>query len=195
MVGGTWEPAGIRGDGRQSDGSQAQGPLSNEYQGGYCGVHGVLELGATAEMDPDAGYTATMQSACGAARNYTFYLSLPSTSATALAPLHRANDIADGLAVGASRVRAGGFGVQLPGCTTLLFDDSYPPASSQLHTRLPDVMVEGHLVRQWRVESRATHRAMCLTLVRGKSVPTGVTYYLPFELTVTEVLYPYPTLP
>ena len=70
-----------------------------------------------------------------------------------------------------------------------IFNDLIPGASKVLITRVPDIRDEmERMARQWRIESRATHRA---------AGGTGflATTYLPFVLTVTEVPYPFPTYP
>jgi hypothetical protein len=71
----------------------------------------------------------------------------------------------------------------------LQFDDALAPASSVLITRLPDLVESGRLIRQWRIESRGSHRAA------WKGYSLGTTSYLPFALTVTEVPSPFPNYP
>ncbi len=64
-------------------------------------------------------------------------------------------------------------------------------------TRLPDVTAANGLpARQWRVASQGSHRAMCIVVGKGgKLISTGVSHYLPFAYTLTEVPPPSPTYP
>ena len=196
-----WRPAGIQGDGRLKDGTAAAGSPSNEYQGAYCGVaariNNARNENNALSYDPDARYdAATMQAACGSARAYRFFLGGPVAAPTLSSPQSFVDNIWT-LSLGESRQQAQGFGVQLSGCDRLMFSAKYPPASDMRVTRLPDVTTaSGKAARQWRVESQGSHVAMCVVAdKRGVLQPTGVSYYLPFALTVTEVPYPYQTYP
>jgi hypothetical protein len=190
-----WRPAGIQGDGRLKDGSAATGSPSNEYQGKHCGVYASIEAGIDLDFDTDAGYASLMLTACGSARLLSVFLGGSEGPPLMTGP----HSIASGLAMlapGGSRIQSQAFGVQLPGCQRLAFDDQYAGSSSPLQTRLADATTQNGPVRQWRIESRGTHRAMCIVAGNGgRFFPTGVTYFLPFSLTVTEVPYPYPVFP
>ena len=193
---GRFVPAGIRGDGRVRDGTAAPAGKSSEYQGDWCGVSARFELGTDLNADPDAGYSASTMSACGSKRQYRFYLSGPSLAPTVSGP----HSIASGLAtraVGQSVLQPEGFGVQLTNCQRLMFDSQYPPSATVRQTRLSDTIdTQGRSVRRWRIESEGSHRAMCLVPGKGNSlVPTGVTYFLPFRITIVEVPYPYSVYP
>jgi hypothetical protein len=66
--------------------------------------------------------------------------------------------------------------------------------------RLPNVVDElGRSVRQWRIETRDTHRAMGAVKDTSRKnsgeIPTGTTYFMPWRMTVTEVPYPFPIYP
>ena len=67
----------------------------------------------------------------------------------------------------------------------LFWDDAYPPASSMVVTRLPNVIDEyGRSVRQWRVESRGSHKAvLVLPATSRESGPTTTStfYYMPWQ--------------
>ena len=107
----------------------------------------------------------------------------------------------DYVAPGQSVIQWEGWGSPISGCAKLVFDDAYPPASSPLQTRLADTTTtnaNGQIViaRHWRIESRGSHRAMCMNYANnGTPKPTGTTYFLPFSITVTEIPYPYPNFP
>ena len=199
LVDGVFVPAGIRGDGRLRNGVTSTGTPSNEYQGEYCGVSAKLATtsGATGELnfDPDASYSSTMQSGCGGPRSYSFYLAGSGGAATISSPHSIARGIAL-LAPGATSVQWEGFGIQLSGCQNVMFDSQYPPASSPRQTRLADTVTANGTVRHWRIASEGSHRAVCLVAGNGgKLVSTGVSYFLPFSLTITEVKYPFPSYP
>ena len=206
LVNGVWVAAGIRGDGRLKDSSPATGTPSNEYQGRYCGVAADLSTVGTApsgdlNYTPGIGYTSSMQTAChGGPRVYQFYLSSDSAhlnpSALASGPHSIARGLAN-LAPGAVVTQWEGFGIQQSNCPNLMFNDAFPPSQSLRYTRLADVVVGGRTVRQWRIESHGSHVAACVAngAKPGTYVPTGVTYFVPFALTVTEVPYPYPSYP
>lgn len=193
LVNGNLVPTGIRGDGRLKDGSAATGSPSNEYQGNYCGVQAFASPVPDLNYKPDGLYgnlTAAQKAICGPARFYNFYLGGPSGAPTAAF----AHSIARGLwslAAGQSAVQWEGFGI----CGgKLMYNDStrYAPSNSPLQTRLPDVGG----ARQWRIESRGTHKGVCVTYNPNGSVKAvGPGLLLPFSLTVTEVPYPFPTFP
>jgi hypothetical protein len=186
-----WRIAGVRGDGRLRNGTIATESPSNEYQGSFCGVHGVLDSTGSMDFDADTYYASSMAAACGAKRYLRFFLNGAESDPLQYAPHTVANNIAQ-VVVGESRTFVYGFGIQQPNCQRLRYDDTYAGSSNALVTRLPDV----NGARQWRIESRGTHHAMCVLLdKRGNLIPTGVTYFLPFAMTVTEVKYPFPTYP
>ncbi|MGE5750077.1 MAG: hypothetical protein ACM31F_08960 [Gemmatimonas sp.] len=87
--------------------------------------------------------------------------------------------------------------MQLANCDGIRFGNAYPPANDAKVTRLNDVVTScGATAKQWRVESQGSHLGACV--VRKKSgalVATGVTYYLPFAITITEVPQPAPKFP
>jgi hypothetical protein len=191
-----WQPAGIQGDDRNRFGV-AGGLPSDEYQGAFCGVAAFIfnsrptESG-TLKVDPDSEYLTSMASSCGPARSFHFYLDGPGQPPTPIGALTNVDAIWS-LAPGAVVLQSLSFANQ--GATTsckLWFDDAYPPASHARITRLADVGA----ARQWRIESQGSHRASCTTPdKRGRPVPTGVSHYLPFAVTVTEVPPPHPTFP
>ena len=206
LINGVWVPAGIRGDGRLKDGSSATGPLSNEYQGGWCGVAATLATTGTSpggdmNYTPGISYTSSMQTACsGGARVYEFYLSADSAHLNPTALVFGPHSIARGLAnlaPGAAITQWEGFGIQQATCSILMFNDLFPPSQSLRYTRLPDVVVNGRTVRQWRIESQGSHIAACVKngSKPGTYVLQGPYYYVPFALTVTEVPYPYSSYP
>ncbi|HKY49222.1 MAG TPA: hypothetical protein VJQ79_14705 [Acidimicrobiia bacterium] len=197
LVDGAWVPTGIRGDGRLKDGAAAgPGMPSNEYQGDFCGVRAVI--GSLARENGDMVVEVGADSSCGAPRSVAIYgggLTSPPTmveTKTTVRGLYS-------LAVGQSTTLWEGFG-RLPGnfgCGLMYFDDQYPPANSPRQTRLTDsTRSDGVVVRRWRVESRGSHQAACVTLTKNGSVQSvGPLYYLPFAMTVVEIPYPYPTWP
>ena len=195
-INGTGVAAGIRGDGRLKDGSASTGSPSNEYQAAWCGV-AAFDNNNDLDFKPNSNWTSSMAPACGSQRMYMFYLNGPDGSPTANAP----HSIAGGLwtlAVGQSSTQSQAFGLALPGCGLLVYNDSakYSPSNSPLQTRLPDVVVNGVTERQWRIESQGTHLAACATYNPNGSLKTvGPWYYLPFSLTVTELSYPWSTYP
>ena len=191
--------AGIRGDGRDRTG-QASEPF-NEYQGELCGVRGFFNDGrnenGNLDFDPDTDYnTATMSGPCGAARALTFYIgtgtAISSTPTLVLGP-HIIGSGIWSLAAGQSRLQSQLIGMQGGFSCGLWFDASYAGASNIRVTRLADVGG----VRQWRMESQGNHAAACATLnpKSGKWVDTGVRYYLPFGVTITQAPYPFPVYP
>jgi hypothetical protein len=146
---------------------------------------------------PDRTWSSSMPASCQPARYYLLYLNGPDSTPFVTRPHEIASGIAT-MAVGETRIQAFRSGTLGDVGVGLWWDDAYPPASSLLFTRLPDVTDEfGRTVRQWRIETRGTHRAMGVVQNpngRGQVV-TGTTYYLPFSMTVTEVPYPFPTYP
>lgn len=202
LFNGVWVPAGIRGDGRLKDGSPASGAPSSEYQGGWCGVAATLATagiapGGDMNYTPGIDYTSSMQIPChGGPRVYEFYLSSDSAHLNPSPVASGTHSIARGLA----NLAAGAVVTQWEGFATtcfLMFNDAFPPSQSLRYTRLADVVVGGRTVRQWRIESQGSHIAACVVAGAkpGTYVPTGVTYFVPFALTVTEVPYPYSSYP
>jgi len=201
-----WVPAGIQGDGRLRDGTTASGTPSNEYQGSFCGVWGTINPHAKGgngnfNGDPDRYWSTSLPASCQPARHYRYYFN-GTGAAPAIVYAHILAAGISGMASGEIRVQplnmlgsGGSGGVQAN------FDDAYPPASSVEITRLPDVIDEfGRSVRQWRIATRGTHRAMGFVPSTSKKggggpVPNGITYFMPFQLTVTEVAFPFPTFP
>jgi len=206
LFNGIWVPAGIRGDGRLKDGSPASGTPSSEYQGGWCGVAATLATAGTApggdmNYTPGVNYTSSMAIPCaGGPRLYEFYLSSDSAHLNPLPLASGPHSIASGLAnlaPGAVVTQWEGFGIQQSNCSTLMFNDLFPPSQSLRYTRLADVVIGGRTVRQWRIESQGSHVAACVKngAKPGTYVLQGPFYYVPFALTVTEVPYPYSSYP
>lgn len=202
-----WVPAGIRGDDRSRDGSPASGDPSNEYQGDFCGVNAVVGSGTGSQSadfnyDPDLRWTSSLPTTCQPARSYRVYMNGPAAEPGVTRPHQIVHSLAT-MAEGETRTQPLHSGTLDDLGVGLWFDDAYQPASNVRVTRLPDVPdPDGlpRLVRQWRVESQGTHRAMGMVQSTSKKgrveiVPSGTTYYLPFAMTVTEVPYPYPTFP
>jgi hypothetical protein len=191
-----WQPAGIQGDDRDRFGA-AGGIASDEYQGAFCGVTAFIwnaraNESGTLKVDPDAGYTSSLSSSCGSARTFRFYLNGTGSAPASIGALFLVTAIWK-LEANASVLQSMSFAPQgaLTACE-LQFDNAFPPASHVRVTRLADV----GSVRQWRVESQGSHRAACTVPdKRGRPVPTGVSYFLPFSITVTEVAAPHPTFP
>lgn len=192
-----WVAAGIRGDGRSRDGQAATSSRpGGEYQGRFCGVNAVLGRGA--EYGENDGlnfhvsrfWADTLPSSCQPARAYRFFLDGPGAPPLLLHPL----SIVEGLgsmAVGETRIQTHlvfQTGAAEVGGIRFTDDAPYGTSAAQI-TRLPDTRDElDRPVRQWRVESRNTHKAYNLADFR-------VTYYLPFSLTVIEAPYPFATYP
>ena len=182
-----WTVTGIRGDGRLKTGVAASGSPSNEYEGGSCGVYGTLGSTATFNVDPDVDWTSAMQATCGGRRLFNFYLNGLTGAPTAVGP-HSVTDSFSGLAVGASTTRESRFGVQLSTCDGLRFTNAFPPSTNARVTRVADVATPAGPAKQWRIESQGSHLAACILVGKaGRVTFTGVTYYLPFSITVTEV--------
>ena len=184
--------AGIRGDGRDKFGQAA---TFSEYQGSYCGVYGVISSTGGLNVDTDVGYTSSMATACGSSRLYRFYYDGATTPSYSFGPHHWVLSLFT-LAVGQSVTQAIFYGVQQTNCQRLYYSDAYTPANNALITRLPDVAGAVGPVRQWRVQSQGSHRAMCVNTANGgKLVSSGVSHLLPFSYTLTEVPPPYPVYP
>ena len=195
-----WVPAGFRGDGRNRYGAAATGSDRSEYQGNHCGVRAIVGSGTGGQNGnfnsfPDIDWTESMTAACGPRRHYVVYLQGPDGPASVTRPHQIVADIYT-MSVGQSRIQYFATGTLGTLGVGLQYDDAYPPSNSPVVTRLPDVVDEaGRTVRQWRVTSRGTHRAMGFQSSKRGLTPTGTTYHLPFELTITEVPYPYPSYP
>ena len=198
-----WVPAGWRGDDRQRDGNATVSGTSNEYQGSFCGVWANINSGSRGgngdfDATPDRQWTASLPVSCQPSRYYRIYLNGMDSTPGITRP-HTIFSGIETMALGQIRIQPFRSGTLDDLGVGLWFDDAYPPANNVLVTRLPNVIDEfGRSVRQWRVETRGSHRAMGAVLStskKGGTVPTGTTYYLPFVLTVTEVPYPYPTYP
>lgn len=188
-----WVTAGIRGDGRNRYGQPA---TISEYEGDFCGVSAFLgDTYASLNADVDFYYTSTMAPKCGSSRQWGFYFDGATTPTYRYAP-HVIVMYLGTLAVGQSISQADQFGINQPNCDILEFNDAYPPANNFVITRLPDVAGQTGVVRQWRVSSQGSHRAMCTVRGNGgKIINTGVSHFLPFSYTLTEVPYPFPTYP
>lgn len=190
-----WTAAGIRGDGRLKAGTAASGNPSNEYQGDFCGVYGMLGATAVLNIEPEINWTSTMQARCGGYRYFNYYLAGLDGAPTQLTP-HSLVDTLAVIPVGGTSTRLVRMGVHMPNCDGLRFDDAFPPANDARVTRLPDIATPNGLARQWVIESRGSHLASCVVAGKaGRFSSTGVTYYLPFSIKVTEVPYPAPTYP
>lgn len=198
-----WVPAGWRGDDRMRDGSPSTPALSNEYQGNFCGVWAVIypgTRGGNGNLDimPARQWTTALPASCQPARYDRVFLDGPESAPGITRAQTKLLGI-ETMALGETRSQAfkSGTLVDLP--VGLWYDDDHPPASNVLITRLPNITDEfGRSVRQWRIETQGSHRAMGVVQSSGKKggqVPTGTTYYLPFVLTVTEVPYPFPSFP
>ena len=192
-----WVPAAIRGDDRLRDGTpSASGGPSNEYQGNFCGVNAVI--GEQLFVDPQRYWSASLPLSCQPARYYRYYLNGPSQAPSVVRPQSIVQDIGT-MAVGETHIQPFQSGTMSELGFGLWFDDAYPPASSVRVTRLPNVIDEfERSVRQWRVETRASHQAVTVVPNSGKkpgSTVTNTFYYLPWAMTITEVPYPFPTYP
>jgi hypothetical protein len=198
-VNGSVTAAGIKGDARNRFGQLA--PTANEYQGDFCGVRGFIydQKGESGnlEVDPDTYYNSTMSSACGAPRSMSFFLGGQGTSATIAAP-HILGTPVWTLAAGEVRLVAQRFGMQgTTSCGELDFSSAYKGSSNARLTRLADgTDSNGAIVRRWRLESQGNHTAACVTMQsNGKFVDSGLRFYLPFGVSITQVRYPSPTYP
>lgn len=198
-----WVPASWRGDDRQRDGQATVPGTSSEYQGSFCGVWANINSGSRGgngdfDATPDRQWTASLPASCQPSRYYRIYLNGPDSTPGITRP-HTIFSGIETMALGQTRIQPFRSGTLDDLGVGLWFDDAYPPANNVLVTRLANVTDEfGRSVRQWRVETRGSHRAMGAVLStskKGGTVPTGTTYYLPFVLTITEVPYPFPTYP
>lgn len=195
-----WVSAGVRGDGRLRSGTAAGSGLSNEYQGDFCGVNAVIGSGTggqTSDLnsDPNMRWSSSLPVSCQPARAYLYFLNGPSAAPNVSRPHQIIRNIAT-MSVGETRIQPLASGTLSDIGIGLQFDNAYPPASNISVTRLQNVVDEfGRTVRQWRVASQGTHRAMGLVSGKRGLVSSGITYYLPFAMTVTEVPYPFPTYP
>ena len=193
-----WSATGIKGDGRLKNGGAAGATPSNEYQGDFCGVGGSLQVssvGGVFNTDPDINWTSTMQTACGSARLFAFYLGGLAAAPTMNGP-HTLIDSLAVMSVGQVSSRLVRFGVHLPNCDGIRFGD-YPPANAASITRLADTSTSAGSARRWVVASQGSHRGMCMIAGSkpGSLVPSGVSYYLPFAIAVTEIPQPAPKYP
>ena len=172
------------------------GGPSNEYQGDFCGVNAVI--GGQLFVDPLRTWSASLPATCQPARYYRYYVNGPGQAPSVVGPQSIVQDIGT-MAVGATHIQPFKSGTAHELGYGLWFDDAYPPASSVLVTRLPNVMDEiGRSVRQWRVETRGTHKAVKVVTITGRKpeqAATSTFYYLPWAMTITEVPYPFPTYP
>jgi hypothetical protein len=199
-----WVAAGIRGDDRLRDGTSAlPGGLSNEYQGNFCSMDAVIGSGVGSEgsqfySDPDRYASTSLPPSCQPARYYRFYVNGPTQPPGVAHPSNIVGNIAL-MAVGETHVQPFQSGTMSELGMGLWFDDAYPPASSVLVTRLPNVIDEfGRSVKQWRVETRGSHKAVSVVPNSGKkpgSTVTSTFYYMPWSMTITAVPYPFPTYP
>lgn len=180
-----WVPSGIQGDGRNRFG---QADAVSEYQGDFCGVRTVVydyqKPYGGINFDTDTDYDAlTMSGPCGSRRTIAFSLGGPTPVTSS--PNILVKDLWN-FAPGESRLMNVTIGQGLP-CSTLQFDAQYAGAGSARVTRLPDVSG----ARQWVVESQGTHQAACMKQLKSdRQADTGVRYYLPFAMTITQVPYP-----
>lgn len=169
-------PAGIRGDGRQADGSAG----SSGYQGNLCGVNAFFDVADTGDMRFDE-YTAT---ACGEPRVHFFYFAGAAAAPTAVATKTVARALWT-MAVGESRTdQREGFHAGLLNCDRVVYGDAYAGSTNPRRTRLPDV----NGARQWYVESQGSHQARCVYSARGKEWTGDLTVPMPFAYTITEVV-------
>jgi hypothetical protein len=188
QINGVMHPAGIRGDGRLRDGAPATTGFS-EYQGEFCGVAAFIDNqlreNGNLQFDPDNGSTQP----CGAARSYRFNLN---GFVITTGPLARVFGIWS-LGVGQSMSTGQGFGVMLPDCAVLAFNSEYGGDDFKV-TRIDS----GAGPHRWIVESQGSHLAACVIQAKKGALTykaTGVKYFLPFRITMTEVPYPYSSYP
>jgi hypothetical protein len=126
---------------------------------------------------------------------YRFYYDGAATPTYSFGPHHTVMNLAS-LAVGQSMTEEVWFGVQQTNCQRLSFSNAYSPSNDAVITRLADVPSGSAMARQWLVQSQGSHRAMCLVPIHGGTlVSSGVSHYLPFSLTITEILPPAPAFP
>jgi hypothetical protein len=198
-INGALAPTGIRGDARNRLGQTS--PSASEYQGDFCGVRGFIydqngESG-TLDFDADTYYTSTMSPACGAARTVSFFLSGQGSAPTVASP-HVLGTAIWPLVVSETRLVSQRFGMQgIIGCGELDFDSRYAGSSNARLTRLPDgVDANGLVIRHWQLESQGNHTAACVKMQNnGKFTDSGLRYYLPFSMSITQVRFPAPSFP
>lgn len=186
--------AGIRGDGRDKRGQPAS---FSEYQGDFCGVSAYLgDAMSSLNTDSDFGYTTSMSAACGgSSRVERFYFDGSASPTFSFGPHFVVLNLA-ALAVGGSMSEELWYGVQQTNCQRLYFSNSYNPSNNGMVTRLADIPGANGIARQWSVESTGSHRAMCVNVGNGgKLISTGVSHFLPFSYTLTEILPPTPVYP
>ena len=199
-----WVPAAVRGDGRLRDGSPAtpDGP-SNEYQGNVCSVNAVIGSGLKGEgtqffLDMARFASSTLPASCLPTRYNRYYLNGPDQPPVNASTAESIAGISS-MSVGQTMVQPFHSGTMAQLGYAVFWDDAYPPASSMLVTRLPNVIDEyGRSVRQWRVESRGSHKAVLAfpaTSRKSGQTITGTFYYMPWAMTITEVPYPLPVSP
>jgi hypothetical protein len=169
--------AGIRGDGRQADGTD--GPSA--YEGGLCGVNASFTVGGTApgHMTFDT-YTATD---CGALRVHHFYMQGAEGPVHTVATKSIARSLWDMAVEQVATDELTGFQVGLPECTRVVYSAQHG-TENPIRTRQPDV----NGARQWRVESQGSHQAACVYTFRGRETTGALTEPMPFAYIVTEVL-------
>jgi len=196
-----WQPALITGDYRKRNGSPVADGSSGEFQYNFCGSDSFMQSSTTAypqaalNFDPDHFYDpVTMDTPCGGKRYYQFFFSGRSNVPLKFGPQHYALHLGD-LVVGQSLIEEVHFGIQQTNCDGLRFDDTFPPANNARVTRLTDTTAASGATRRWRVESQGSHRAMCTLFTNKGPKSTGVSYYLPFAFTVTELHAPFPAFP
>ncbi len=186
-----WSLTGIRGDGRLKSGVAATSSPSNEYESKYCGVEAYggsegLSASGNLNIDSDISWTASMQSVCGSKRQFHFHLGGVTEPPTLLGP-HTLSEMGI-ISVGQTVAREVRFGVQMTNCAGIRFSNAYPPSVNARVTRLPNIALSGgSVVKQWRIESQGSHRGSCVVQGKKDFVATGVSHYLPFSMTVTEV--------
>jgi hypothetical protein len=199
-----WVPAAVRGDGRLRDGSlAAPGGLSNEYQGNFCSVNAVIGSGMKGEgyqffLDMSRFASSTLPASCLPTRYHRYYVNGPGQAPANASTLASIPNVSS-MSVGQTMIQSFHSGTMAELGYALWWDDAYPPASSILVTRLPNVIDEyGRSVRQWRVGSRGSHKAAFVLPATSKnSGPTITSTFpsMPWAMTITEVPYPFPTFP
>ena len=204
MAAPVWVPAAFRGDGRLRDGSPAvSGGPSNEYQGNYCSVNAVIASGTKGEGTQLSFQLARFASIalppnCLPTRYHRYFVNGPTQPPANASSQENIAGISS-MSVGQTMVQPFHNGSIAELGYALWWDDAYPPSSSVLVTRLPNVIDQfGRSVRQWRVESRGSHKAVLVLPATSKKSGQTITstfYYMPWAMTVTEVPYPFPTYP
>jgi hypothetical protein len=197
-----WVPAAVRGDDRLRDGTAAApGGPSNEYQGSVCSVDAVIGSGLKGQgdqfyLDMDRYASSTLPASCLPTRYNRYYVpgQEPANASTAASIPNISS-----MSVGQTMIQPFHSGTMGELGYALFWDDTYPPASSMLVTRLPNVIDEyGRSVRQWRIESRGSHKAVLVLPATSRNSGPTITstfYYMPWAMTITEVPYPLPTAP